>query len=77
VRAYDRLKSHGAEDQLGAYHVAPRNLDLADTSSWINYYLGRDHSAERLGIPPAKTNGTGPQRKDPNNSSNPLELKKC
>ncbi|MHB8765064.1 MAG: methylenetetrahydrofolate reductase C-terminal domain-containing protein [Deferrisomatales bacterium] len=55
VRAYPRLKSHGAEDQLGAYHVPPVNYDLLWTSSWLNFYMGRDHSAKRLGIkPPAK-----------------------
>lgn len=55
VRAYPRLKSHGAEDVLGAYHVAPVNYDLLWTSSWLNFYLGRDHTAKRLGIePPAK-----------------------
>ncbi len=56
VRAYPRLKSHGAEDTLGAYHVPPVNYDLLWTSSWLNFYMGRDHSAKRLGIaPPAKT----------------------
>lgn len=55
VRVYARLKSHGAEDTLGAYHVPPVNYDLLWTSSWLNFYMGRDHSAKRLGIkPPAK-----------------------
>ncbi|GAB4267470.1 MAG: methylenetetrahydrofolate reductase C-terminal domain-containing protein [Deferrisomatales bacterium] len=55
VRAYPRLKSHGAEDTLGAYQVPPVNYDLLWTSSWLNFYMGRDHSAKRLGIkPPAK-----------------------
>jgi methylenetetrahydrofolate reductase (NADPH) len=52
VRAYPRLKSHGAEDSLGAYQVPPVNYDLLWTSSWLNFYLGRDHSAKRLGIKP-------------------------
>ena len=56
VRAYPRLKSHGAEDTLGAYQVPPVNYDLLWTSSWLNFYLGRDHTAKRLGIkPPEKT----------------------
>jgi methylenetetrahydrofolate reductase (NADPH) len=55
VRAYPRLKSHGAEDQLGAYQVPPVNYDLLWTSSWLNFFMGRDHSAKRLGIePPVK-----------------------
>ena len=52
VRAYPRLKSHGAEDTLGAYIVPPVDYDLRFTSSWINFYLGRDHTAKRLGIKP-------------------------
>jgi methylenetetrahydrofolate reductase (NADPH) len=51
VRAYERLKSDGAEESLGENQVPPVNYDLSQTSSWINFYLGRDHSAERLGIP--------------------------
>jgi methylenetetrahydrofolate reductase (NADPH) len=56
VRAYPRLKSKGEEDTLGSYHVPPVNFDLLWTSSWLNFYMGRDHSAKRLGIapPPAK-----------------------
>ncbi|MBI5444597.1 MAG: methylenetetrahydrofolate reductase, partial [Deltaproteobacteria bacterium] len=55
VRAYPRLKSHGAEDTLGAYQVPPVNYDLLWTSSWLNFFLGRDHTAKRLGIlPPEK-----------------------
>jgi len=58
VRAYKRLKSHGAEGQLGAYTLPPLNGDFRWTSSWINFYLGRDHSAERLGI-------KAPRKEDP------------
>ncbi|HEX8924841.1 MAG TPA: methylenetetrahydrofolate reductase C-terminal domain-containing protein, partial [Terriglobales bacterium] len=50
VRAYERLKTHGAEDTLGEGVVPPVNYELSQTSSWINFYLGRDHSAEKLGI---------------------------
>ena len=50
VKAYSRLKNYGEEKQLDSYHVAPCNWDLYQTSSWINFYLGKDHSAERLGI---------------------------
>jgi methylenetetrahydrofolate reductase (NADPH) len=52
VRAYPRLKHYGEEDSLGAYQVPPINHDLWRTSSWLNYYLGRDHTAKRLGIKP-------------------------
>jgi methylenetetrahydrofolate reductase (NADPH) len=50
VRAYERLKTHGAEQSLGEGAVPPVNYDLNQTSSWINFYLGRDHSAAKLRI---------------------------
>ena len=46
VRAYSRLKKHGEELQLGKGIVPPCNWDLYQTSSWINYYTGKDHSAK-------------------------------
>lgn len=50
VRAYARLKKHGEEAQLDSYTVPPCNWELYQTSSWANYFLGKDHSAKRLGI---------------------------
>ncbi len=50
VRAYTLLKSHGAEDSLAASVTPPINYELQQTSSWMNFYLGRDHSAEPQGI---------------------------
>jgi methylenetetrahydrofolate reductase (NADPH) len=47
VRAYTRLKKHGEETQLEKDFVPPCNWDLYQTSSWINFYLGRDHTARR------------------------------
>lgn len=52
VRAYERLKGHNEEDSIGDYIVPPCNWELTGTSSWLNFYLGRDHSAKRLGIEP-------------------------
>ncbi len=55
VQAYDRLKPYNEEGKLAEYTVPPCNWNLWQTSSWLNFYLGRDHSAKRLGIkPPAK-----------------------
>jgi methylenetetrahydrofolate reductase (NADPH) len=51
VKAYARLKHYGEEDQLAERIVPPCNWDFQQTSAWINYYLGRDHTARRLGIP--------------------------
>ena len=52
VRAYSRLKKHNQEDNIGEYIVPPCNWELQHTSSWLNYYLGCDHTAKRLGIKP-------------------------
>jgi len=45
VRAYLRLKSRGKEDEIGKYLVPPCNWELWQSSSWVNYFLGRDHNA--------------------------------
>lgn len=50
VRAYSRLKNSGKEQELNQGSVPPPNWDLYQTSSWINYYLGRDHSAKRFNV---------------------------
>jgi len=51
VQAYLRLKGRHREDEIGKTIVPPCNWELWQTSSWINYYLGRDHSSRRKGIP--------------------------
>jgi methylenetetrahydrofolate reductase (NADPH) len=56
VRAYSRLKKYGEEVQLDTYTIPPVNWDLYQTSSWSNFFLGRDHSAAILGI-------TSPEKK--------------
>jgi methylenetetrahydrofolate reductase (NADPH) len=43
VRAYGRLKAYGEERSLGGEYIRPRNWALDQTSSWANYFLGRDH----------------------------------
>ena len=52
VRAYNRLKRYSEEGCLADHYIAPCNWELKNTSSWVNYYLGFDHSAERLGLKP-------------------------
>jgi methylenetetrahydrofolate reductase (NADPH) len=44
VRAYTRLKAQHKEDEIGTKIIPPCNWDLWQTSSWINYFLGRDHN---------------------------------
>jgi len=55
VRAYCRLKKHKQEGSIGEYIVAPCDWELQHTSSWLNYYMGRDHTAKRLGIKPPES----------------------
>ncbi len=52
VRAYKRLKAAGREAEIGDNFVPPCNWELWDTSSWLNFYLGLDHSSRRAGIKP-------------------------
>ena len=65
VRAYQRLKAHHKEDSIGEYIVPPCNWELQHTSSWLNFYLGRDHSAKRLGIEPLRKKEDSEEDNDP------------
>lgn len=65
VRAYQRLKGHKEEESIGEYIVPPCNWELQHTSSWLNFYLGRDHSAKRLGIQPPREEQGSPEEKIP------------
>ena len=47
VRAYARLKNKGEEAQMEKKIVPPCDWDLYQTSSWINYYLGKDHHSKK------------------------------
>jgi methylenetetrahydrofolate reductase (NADPH) len=50
VRAYDRLKAYGEEESLRSEYIRPRNWALDQTSSWANYFLGRDHRTETCDV---------------------------
>ncbi len=60
VTAYRRLKAMGKEDEIGMHLVQPCNWELWQTSSWVNYFLGRDHSSKRKGILPPKQKSDKP-----------------
>jgi methylenetetrahydrofolate reductase (NADPH) len=47
LRAYERLKSFGEEKSLQEGYIPPRNWAFDQTSSWANYFLGRDHHADK------------------------------
>jgi methylenetetrahydrofolate reductase (NADPH) len=48
--AYWRAKNRGEIDKL-RYVIPPRNWKLYETSSWVNYYLKRDHAAVKIELP--------------------------
>ncbi len=52
VRVYERFKAYREEESMGAYISPPCDWGLRETSSWLNFYLGRDHTAKRLGVKP-------------------------
>ena len=52
VRAYDRLKLHHKEESNTETIIPPNDWTLQNTSSWLNFYCGRDHTAKRMGIKP-------------------------
>lgn len=44
VRAYELLKFDGKQTKLSGKCIRPCNWDLYQTSSWYNYYTGKDYS---------------------------------
>jgi len=46
VRAYNRLKPYGEDESFKEGYTPPRNWALDQTSSWANYFLGRDHHSQ-------------------------------
>ncbi len=48
VKIYDRLKAYGEEKQILEQEVISRNWDLNKTSSWLNFFLGRDHQKVKI-----------------------------
>ncbi|NOY09615.1 MAG: methylenetetrahydrofolate reductase [Spirochaetes bacterium] len=47
---YDRLSSVRKTDEIRGEYVPPVNWTLSKTSSWLNYFLGRDHSSKKINI---------------------------
>jgi methylenetetrahydrofolate reductase (NADPH) len=47
VRAYNRLKHDDKADTLAKDFVPPRMWELNNTSSWINFHLGKDHQKKK------------------------------
>lgn len=47
VRVYERLKKVGREQEMRCGFVPPRDWSLNESSSWLNFFLGRDHGRNR------------------------------
>ncbi len=47
VSVYERAKAHGTIDHLRTF-IPARKRELANTSSYINFYLGRDNRPEHM-----------------------------
>jgi len=52
VRVYRRLKRRGAQEEIRDRVPVARNWKLDRTSSWLNFFLGRDHA--QVQPPPKK-----------------------
>ncbi len=46
VKLYERLKAHGLEETVKKGFVPPRNWALNNTSSWVNFFKGIDHTGQ-------------------------------
>ncbi len=60
LRAYERLKHDGREQELLAHAPVVQNQGLRGTSSWSNYWLGRDHLSKHADA--AEKPADGPSR---------------
>lgn len=60
LRAYERLKHDGSEQELVQHAPIIQDQGLRGTSAWANLWLGRDHSAKQK--KPAGNGPTTPQQ---------------
>jgi methylenetetrahydrofolate reductase (NADPH) len=49
-RAFNRWASVGQTQRMASECVPPRMWELNRSSSWLNFYLGRDHQSASLEI---------------------------
>ncbi|MEI8313607.1 MAG: methylenetetrahydrofolate reductase, partial [Verrucomicrobiota bacterium] len=47
ARAYDRMKYEGKSEQLLDHAPVIQNQGLRGTSSWANFWLGKDHLSKK------------------------------
>ncbi|MDQ6632896.1 MAG: methylenetetrahydrofolate reductase C-terminal domain-containing protein [Verrucomicrobiota bacterium] len=62
LRAYERLKHDGKENDLLEHAPVVQNQGLRGTSAWANFWLGRDHTAKRQPAKVSAENKSQPVR---------------
>jgi methylenetetrahydrofolate reductase (NADPH) len=63
TKVYDRLLSVDGLDYIREQYVPPPDAALLRTSSWANYYLGKDHTAKRLAAAKRPKKTAAPKKK--------------
>lgn len=69
LRAYERLKHDGTEQDMLAHAPVIQNQGLRGTSAWANHWLGRDHAAQP--VPEKKKSPPGGEDDHPTQANNP------
>ncbi len=64
TRVYDRLLSAKGLDYIREEYIPPADAKLLRTSSWANFYLGRDHTSKRLAAAKKQEGGGKPTAKE-------------
>jgi len=47
VMMYERMKASGSEQRMERNYIPPCNWELHRTSSWLNYFCGRDYTSKK------------------------------
>ncbi len=55
--AFERFASDGNLDYMRCQYIPPVDYSLATTSSWANFFLGRDHTSKRLQMEKSSAGG--------------------
>jgi methylenetetrahydrofolate reductase (NADH) len=77
LRAYERLKHEGSEQELLKHAPVVQNQGLRGTSAWANFWLGRDHAAKRASPERNTIEAFGDSSsKNPDPSAKSKEIKK-
>jgi hypothetical protein len=76
LRAYERLKHEGSEQDLLKHAPVVQNQGLRGTSAWANFWLGRDHAVKRASARKAPETSSDSSPKNPDAAVKAKEVKK-